>query len=70
MQGSVKMNWGVSNGDSRMVSLTSAAGTAGPVVAVGQPPAGLPMTPQAGSDGFVYWNFTAGSIDYTSMYVY
>jgi hypothetical protein len=70
MQGSVVMNWGVSNGDGRMVSVTSAAGTAGPVVAVGAPPPGLPGTPQAGADGFVYWNFTAGSPTWTSMYVY
>lgn len=72
LMGSVHMGWGVSNPGTRMVTLTSASGTAGPVAASSI--ATLPQAPQAGTDGFVYWNFTADNsnppIDYTSIYVF
>jgi hypothetical protein len=28
----------------------------------------LPDTLQPGADGFIYWNFSAGTVDYTSVY--
>jgi hypothetical protein len=54
-----------------MVTVLSAAGTSGPFAATdGNASAPLPTAPQAGSDGFVYWNFTAGSYAYASMYIF
>ncbi|HXX66263.1 MAG TPA: hypothetical protein VEK07_03725 [Polyangiaceae bacterium] len=73
LMGSVHQGWGISNGGTRMVTVTSASGTAGPVAASGSL-ASLPVEPQAGSDGFVYWNFTADNssppVNYTSIYVF
>jgi len=68
LMGSVHQGWGLSNEQGRMLTLTSAAGTTGPVDATTY--ASLPAAPQAGPDGFVYWNFTAGMYDYTSLYVF
>jgi hypothetical protein len=76
LKASVHQGWGISNGQGRMVTVTDASGTHGPVAANGTlfPP--LPTAPQAGSDGFVYWNFTAeppatmGGITYTSLYTF
>jgi hypothetical protein len=73
LMGSVNQGWGISNGGSRMVTVTSSSGTAGPVAADSatlSPP--LPAAPKAGADGFVYWNFTADTtnINYASVYVF
>ena len=70
MKSGVAQNWGVSNGDGRMVSVTCSLGTSVAVTATGQPPNGAPQAPQPGPDGYVYWNFTAGSPSYTSMYTF
>jgi hypothetical protein len=68
LMGSVKQGWGISNGTGRTVTLTSASGTMGPVDATAYQ--SLTQTPQAGPDGNVYWNFTAGAYDYCSMYIF
>ncbi|MGH7435908.1 MAG: hypothetical protein ACRENE_09560 [Polyangiaceae bacterium] len=71
MKSGVSQNWGVSNGDGRMVSVTCSMGTSAPVAATAStPPPGAPQTPQPGPDGYVYWNFTGGGLSYTSMYTY
>jgi hypothetical protein len=71
LSGSVHQGWGISNGQGRMLTLTSAAGMSGPIDASGSI-ASLPVAPQAGSDGFVYWNFTADTdmVNYTSIYIF
>jgi hypothetical protein len=71
LSGSVHQGWGLSNGQGRMLTLTSGAGTSGPIDASGSL-ASLPVAPQAGSDGFVYWNFTADTamVPYTSIYIF
>jgi hypothetical protein len=71
LSGSVHQGWGISNGQGRMLTLTSGAGMTGPIDASGSI-ASLPAAPQAGSDGFVYWNFTADTdmVDYTSVYIF
>jgi hypothetical protein len=56
-----------------MVTLISAQGTSAPIDASSSSAvATLPAAPQAGSDGFVYWNFTADTagVDYTSVYIF
>jgi hypothetical protein len=76
LKGNVHQGWGISNGQGRMVTVTDASGAHGPVAANGTLFPALPTTPQAGSDGFVYWNFTAeppatsGGITYTSIYIF
>ena len=70
MMSAINQNWGVSNGDGRTVSVTCSMGTTVPVTATGQPPSGAPQAPQPGPDGWIYWNFSAGSPDYTSMYTF
>lgn len=70
LQGSVHQGWCVANGQGRTLTLTSASGVQGPVDASAGCFPGLPAAPQAGSDGFVYWNFTAGDNNYTSLYIY
>jgi hypothetical protein len=72
LHGSVHQGWGISNGQGRMVTLISATGTSGPVDASSSSPFPTLPAPQAGSDGFVYWNFTAdtANVDYTSIYVF
>lgn len=69
LQGSVHQGWGISNGQGRMITVTGSAGTSAAIDASG-PLGCLPTAPQAGADGFVYWNFTAGSVDYTSIYIF
>ena len=71
LSGSVHQGWGLSNGQGRMLTLTSGAGTSGPIDASGSITS-LPAAPQAGSDGFVYWNFTADTdmVNYTSVYIF
>jgi hypothetical protein len=69
LHGSVHQGWGVSNGQGRMLTLISATGTQGPIDASGSL-SSLAPAPQAGADGFVYWNFTAGTVDYTSVYIF
>jgi hypothetical protein len=69
LHGSVHQGWGLSNEQGRMVTLVSATGAQGPVDASGSL-SSLATAPQAGADGFVYWNFTAGSVDYTSLYIF
>jgi hypothetical protein len=69
LQGSVHQGWGISNGQGHMVTVVSGAGSSGPIDASGSLST-LPTAPQAASDGFVYWNFTAGSVDYTSLYIF
>jgi hypothetical protein len=69
--GSVKQGWGLSNEAGRMLTLTSAAGAMGPIDATQYTT--LTQTPQAGSDGYVYWNFTAETNpmdNYTSLYIF
>jgi hypothetical protein len=70
LMGSVHQGWGISNGQGRMVTVVSSAGSSGPVDASGTLVPPLPAAPQAGSDGYVYWDFTAGSVDYTSLYIF
>jgi hypothetical protein len=71
LKGSVHQGWGSPNGQGRMVTLTDAMGTQGPIDA-STAPGSLPAMPQAGADGFVYWNFTADTqmVNYTSVYIY
>lgn len=58
--------WGVSNADGRTVTAIGAT-TFGPVAtsALGTPPAAA-----AGADGFVYWVFTAGTLSFSSMFIF
>jgi hypothetical protein len=71
LMGNVNQGWGLSNGQGRMLTMTSAAGTSATIDAGGSI-ASLPQAPQAGPDGFVYWNFTADtqSVNYTSVYIF
>jgi hypothetical protein len=64
-KGSVHQGWGVSNGDGRMLTVVGST-TVGPESAAGAAGGAV----GAGTDGFVYWNFTAGSFSYTSVYIY
>ena len=68
LKGSVAMAWNVSNGSGRTVRVTSASGTSPPQDASAA--SFTPAAPQAGPDGFVYWNFSAGAYTYASMYIY
>jgi hypothetical protein len=70
LMGSVHQGWGLSNGQGRTLTLTSAAGTSAPIDASAY--SSLPVAPQAGSDGFVYWNFSAddAGVNYTSVYIF
>jgi hypothetical protein len=62
----VHQGWGISNGDGRMVTVVGST-TVGPEAAAPNVTGGAIA---AGMDGFVYWNFTAGSNNYTSVYIY
>ena len=73
LMGSVHQGWNISNGQGRMLTVTSAAGTSAAIDSGNSTAiASLSQTPQAGSDGFVYWNFTAetGIVNYTSVYIF
>lgn len=61
----VHQGWGVSNGQGRMVTVVGGT-TVGPEDAT----AATGGAVAAGADGYVYFNFTAGSNNYTSVYVY
>jgi hypothetical protein len=71
LMGNVNQGWGLSNGQGRMLTLTSSAGTSATIDASGSI-SSLPQAAQAGADGFVYWNFTAetGTVNYTSVYIF
>jgi hypothetical protein len=70
LMGSVHQGWGLSNEQGRTLTLTSSAGTSAPIDASQY--SSLPVAPQAGPDGFVYWNFTAddAGVNYTSIYIF
>jgi hypothetical protein len=68
LMGSVHQGWGLSNENGRMLTLTSSTGTTAPIDATLY--ASLPAAPQAGPDGFVYWNFTSGTYPYASLYIF
>jgi hypothetical protein len=66
VKGSVHQGWGVSNGDGRMLTIVGAT-TAGPFSATTMSTGGAVT---AGPDGNVYFNLTAGSKPYVSMYFF
>jgi hypothetical protein len=70
LMGSVHQGWGLSNEQGRTLTLTSSAGTSAPIDASQY--STLPDAPQAGPDGFVYWNFSAddAGVNYTSLYIF
>jgi hypothetical protein len=80
LKGSVNQGWGCPNGQGRMLTMTDSLGTQGPIdgsrcssgytAGDASGSMALPDAPKAGADGFVYWNFAAGTVDFTSVYIY
>jgi len=67
-QGSVN-GWGISNGQGRLLTVIAAT-TLGPLDAAAADAAGTMPALGAGSDGFIYWVFTAGADSYASLYIF